>query len=65
MNNVERRLQETQSDAMRKELESCMSERPCPKCHGKRLTDVSLAVTVGGMSIMDFCAMPVSEELEL
>ena len=64
VNNVERRLQETQSDAMRKELESCMSERPCPKCHGKRLTDVSLAVTVGGMSIMDFCAMPVSEELE-
>ena len=64
VNNVERRLQETQSDAMRKELESCMSERPCPKCRGKRLTDVSLAVTVGGMSIMDFCAMPVSEELE-
>ena len=64
VNNVERRLQETQSDAMRRELESCMSERPCPKCHGKRLTDVSLAVTVGGMSIMDFCAMPVSEELQ-
>ena len=64
VNNVERRLQDTQSDAMRKELESCMSERPCPKCRGKRLTDVSLAVTVGGMSIMDFCAMPVSEELE-
>ena len=64
VNNVERRLQETQSDAMRKELESCMSERPCPKCRGKRLTDVSHAVTVGGMSIMDFCAMPVSEELE-
>ena len=64
VNNVERRLQETQSDAMRKELEGCMSERPCPKCHGKRLTDVSLAVTVGGMSIMDFCAMPVSEELK-
>ena len=64
VNNVERRLQETQSDALRKELESCMSERPCPKCRGKRLTDVSLAVTVGGMSIMDFCAMPVSEELE-
>ena len=64
VNNVERRLQETQSDAMRKELESCMSERPCPKCRGKRLTDVSLAVTVGGMSIMDFCALPVSEELK-
>ena len=55
---------ETQSDAMRKELEECMSERPCPKCHGKRLSDISLAVTVGGMNIMDFCAMPISEELK-
>ena len=32
VNNVARRLTETQSDAMRKELEECMSERPCPKC---------------------------------
>ena len=64
VNNVSRRLTETQSDAMRKELEECMSERPCPKCHGKRLSDISLAVTVGGMNIMDFCAMPISEELK-
>ncbi len=55
VNNVARRLTETQSDAMRKELEECMSERPCPKCHGNRLSDISLAVTVGGMNIMDFC----------
>ena len=64
VNNVARRLTETQSDAMRKELEECMSERPCPKCHGKRLSDISLAVTVGGMNIMDFCALPISEELK-
>ena len=64
VNNVSRRLTETQSAAMRKELEECMSERPCPKCHGKRLSDISLAVTVGGMNIMDFCAMPISEELK-
>ncbi len=64
VNNVSRRLTETQSDAMRKELEECMSERPCPKCHGRRLSDISLAVTVGGMNIMDFCAMPISEELK-
>ena len=64
VNNVARRLTETQSDAMRKELEECMSERPCPKCHGRRLSDISLAVTVGGMNIMDFCAMPISEELK-
>ena len=64
VNNIARRLTETQSDAMRKELEECMSERPCPKCHGKRLSDISLAVTVGGMNIMDFCALPISEELK-
>ena len=41
-----------------------MAERPCPKCRGRRLSDVSLAVTVGGMNIMDFCAMPISDELD-
>ncbi len=64
VNNISRRMSETQSDAMRKELEQCMAERPCPKCRGKRLSDVSLAVTVGGMGIMDFCALPVEEELK-
>ncbi|MBQ1264204.1 MAG: excinuclease ABC subunit UvrA, partial [Oscillospiraceae bacterium] len=63
LNNISRRYMETQSDAMRKELESCMAERPCPKCQGKRLGDVALAVTVGGMNIMQFCEMPISEEL--
>ena len=64
VNNVSRRLSETQSDAMRKELEECMSERPCPKCRGRRLSEISLAVTVGGMNIMDFCALPIKEELK-
>ncbi|MCQ2419504.1 MAG: excinuclease ABC subunit UvrA [Clostridia bacterium] len=63
INNISRRLSETQSDAMRKELEECMSDRPCPKCHGKRLNEVALAVRVGGMGIMEFCEMPISEEL--
>ncbi len=63
INNISRRLSETQSDAMRKELEECMSDRPCPKCHGKRLNEIAMAVQVGGMSIMDFCDLPVSEEL--
>ena len=34
-NNLERRYRETQSDAMRRELEECMSECPCPDCKGK------------------------------
>ena len=64
LNNISRRYAETQSEAMHKELEECMVERPCPKCRGRRLSDVSLAVTVGGMNIMDFCAMPISDELD-
>ena len=64
LTNISRRLSETQSDAMRKELTECMSERPCPRCRGRRLTDVALAVTVGGMSIADFCALSVSDELD-
>ncbi len=64
LKNLERRYQETQSDAMRKELEECMSSRPCPACHGDRLTEVSRAVTVGGMQIADFCRLSVQQELE-
>ena len=64
MNNISRRYKETQSDAMRKELEECMSTAPCPNCHGDRLSDIARAVTVGGIGIMDFCRMSIREELE-
>ena len=64
VNNIERRYKETQSQGMRDELEQYMSEHPCPRCHGKRLKDESLAVTVGGMSISDFTELSVTEELE-
>ena len=64
LNNISRRFRETQSDAARKELEECMSTAPCPVCKGKRLSDIALAVTVGGIGIMDFCAMSVRDELE-
>ena len=63
VNNLERRYRETQSDAMKREIEECMSECPCPDCHGKRLKKESLAVTVGGISIHDFCEKPVDEAL--
>ena len=64
MNNISRRYKETQSDAARKELEECMASAPCPQCGGDRLSDIARAVTVGGMGIMDFCAMSVAKELE-
>ena len=61
---LERRYRETQSDAMRKELEECMSSSPCPECGGKRLSPISRAVTVGGMRIMDYCDLPVTRALD-
>ena len=62
--NVARRYEETQSDWSKKELEECMSSKPCPHCHGQRLSDVSRAVTVGGLSIWDFCEKNVNDALE-
>ncbi len=63
INNLERRYRETQSDAMKREIEECMSECPCPECQGKRLKREALAVTVGGSSIHQFCQKPVDEAL--
>ncbi len=63
VNNLERRYRETQSDAMKREIEECMSECPCPTCQGRRLKREALAVTVGGSSIHAFCEKPVDEAL--
>ncbi|MGN8875663.1 excinuclease ABC subunit UvrA [Pseudoflavonifractor sp. HCP28S3_F10] len=63
-NNLERRYRETQSDASRRELEDCMSERPCPDCGGKRLRKEALAVTVGGINIDEFCRKSVNDALD-
>ena len=64
LNNISRRFRETQSDAARKELEECMSSAPCPQCGGNRLSDIARAVTVGGLGIMDFCALSIEKELK-
>ena len=63
VNNLERRYRETQSDAMKREIEECMSECPCPECQGRRLKREALAVTVGESSIHSFCERPVDEAL--
>ena len=62
--NLERRYRETQSPAMRADIEECMSETPCPTCRGMRLKKTALAVTVGGMNIADFCNLSVFKALE-
>ena len=64
INNLDRRYHETGSEFMRAEIESCMTARRCPECGGKRLKKEALAVTVGGISIQEFCAKPISRALE-
>ncbi len=64
INNLERRFHETQSNWIREEIQNYMSAIPCDACHGKRLSPTSLAVTVGGINITQFCDMPISEELD-
>ena len=64
VNNLERRYKDTQSPAMRAELEECMSETPCPDCGGRRLKKTALAVTVGGMNIAEFTDLPVVSALK-
>jgi excinuclease ABC subunit A len=62
--NLERRYKETQSMGMRWELEQYMSEHPCPTCEGKRLKPEVLAVTVGGISIVEFTDKSIVQALD-
>ncbi|MDO5601892.1 MAG: excinuclease ABC subunit UvrA [Oscillospiraceae bacterium] len=61
--NLERRFRETSSAWVREEIQQAMSGIECPDCHGHRLRPTSLAVTVGGINIMDFCQKSIREEL--
>ena len=58
---VKRRHAETDSDWSRERYEGYMREVPCPSCRGSRLKPESLAVTIGGRSIADVCALPISD----
>jgi len=62
--NLERRYRETSSDYIRREIDRYMAPRLCPACKGKRLKPESLAVTVGGLSIVDVTAFSVTQALE-
>ena len=64
VNNLERRYKETTSDYSRNDIESYMTEMPCPDCKGARLKPEFLAVTVGNKNIKEFCDMSVVKELE-
>ena len=64
INNLERRFRDTQSAWIKEEIEAYMSAVPCDACGGRRLSPVSLAVTVGGINISEFCDKSVKDALQ-
>ncbi len=61
INTVQRRYKETSSDGAKRYYEGLMNNSPCPKCHGARLKEESLAVTVGGRNINQISVMSVED----
>jgi excinuclease ABC subunit A len=61
--NLRRRYRETDSDYMRRKIESYMSERECPDCQGARLRPESLAVTIDDKRIVEVVDWPVVQTL--
>ena len=64
LENLRRRMTETESDSVRERLSSCLSPRECPACKGARLNPVSLAVTVDKLAIDKFNALSVEKALK-
>lgn len=65
VNNLQRRYDESNAAMYSHDaLEDFMSDVECPKCHGKRLNDAALAVTVGGLNIYEFTQMSVVNALK-
>ena len=63
ISNLERRFAEG-SEWSKDEISALMSDVSCPVCHGKRLKPEVLAVTVGGLNIIELTALSVTNALE-
>jgi excinuclease ABC subunit A len=58
---IHRRHSETDSDYSRDKYEAYMRQTPCPACKGARLKPEVLAVTLGGKSIAEVCALSIDD----
>lgn len=61
VNNLQRRFNESSSEASRKEIESLMTTSDCQECKGARLSKEALAVTVCGKNIHEVCSLSITE----
>lgn len=64
MPNLERRYKETTSEYIREEYEKYQSFKPCLRCNGARLKPEALAVTTGGLNIVELTAKNIGAILE-
>jgi excinuclease ABC subunit A len=58
---LDRRYQDSDSEAAREQYEGYMREVPCPECEGARLKPLSLAVTIDGRNISELCDQSIGE----
>ena len=63
INNLQRRYNESTSDAMRREIETMMTTNTCTECGGARLSKEALSVTVCGKNIHEVSSLSISETL--
>ena len=61
---MERRYEETSSEAMKVAYEEYMAEEPCPACKGQRLKPEALGVTVGERNLAEVSAMSIGSVRE-
>ncbi|MBQ8300722.1 MAG: excinuclease ABC subunit UvrA, partial [Clostridia bacterium] len=62
--NLERRYTSNTFDYVKNDIERYVNDVTCPKCHGARLSDEVLAVTVNGLNIFEFTSMSVRKEMD-
>ena len=64
LENLRRRMVETESDSVRERLGAYQSPRTCPECRGARLNPLALSVTVGGLNLAQFNALSIAKARE-
>jgi excinuclease ABC subunit A len=58
---IKRRYEQTESEYVRRDLESYMDDKPCASCKGYRLKPEVLAITIRGLNIIDVCNMSIGK----
>jgi len=64
VNNLMRRYKETDSDYIRREIETYMLVKECEDCGGKRLKKEVLAVTIADKNISEVCEMCIDDSMQ-